>query len=59
MKMQRKREAAFAGHGGDLDLRDNLDWQPTFFYLRPKEFFENGVAALEQRTRRNNSAAQE
>ena len=33
--------------------------QPTVFYRWKKEFFENGAAALEQKTRPNHSADQE
>jgi transposase len=33
--------------------------QPTFFYRWQKEFFENGVAAFEQKARPNDSAERE
>ena len=33
--------------------------QPTVFYRWQKEFFENGAAAFEQKTRPNHSAEQE
>jgi putative transposase len=36
-----------------------LGLQPTVFYHRQKEFFENGAAAFEQKTRPNHSADQE
>ena len=33
--------------------------QPTVFYRRQKEFFENGAAAFEQKRPTNHSAEQE
>jgi transposase len=35
------------------DLCDELGLQPTVFYRRQKEFFENGAAAFQQRGRTN------
>ena len=40
-------------------LCDELGLQPTVFYRWQKEFFENGVAAFEQKVRPNHSAEQE
>jgi len=40
-------------------LCDELGLQPTVFYRWQKEFFENGAAAFEQKTRPNHSADQE
>src|SRR5690242_18498918 len=40
-------------------LCDELGLQPTVFYRWQKEFFENGTAAFEQKTRTNHSADQE
>ena len=40
-------------------LCDELGLQPTVFYRWQKEFFENGVAAFEQKTRPSHSAEQE
>jgi len=40
-------------------LCDELGLQPTVFYRWQKEFFENGVAAFEQKARPNHSADQE
>jgi transposase-like protein len=40
-------------------LCDELGLQPTVFYRWQKEFFENGAAAFEQKTRPNHSAEQE
>jgi transposase-like protein len=36
-------------------LCDELGLQPTVFYRRQKEFFENGAAAFEQKARPNHS----
>jgi transposase len=41
------------------ELCDELGLQPTVFYRRQKEFFENGAAAFEQKGRPNHSADQE
>jgi transposase-like protein len=38
---------------------DEFRLQPTVFYRWQKEFFENGTAAFEQKTRPNHSADQE
>src|SRR6187399_3262134 len=40
-------------------LCDEVGLQPTVFYRWQKEFFENGAAAFEQKTRPNHSAEQE
>ena len=40
-------------------LCDELGLLPTVFYRWQKEFFENGGAAFEQKTRPNHSADQE
>ena len=40
-------------------LCDDFGLQPTVFYRWQKEFFENGVAAFEQKARPNHSADQE
>jgi transposase-like protein len=40
-------------------LCDELGLQPAVFYRWQKEFFENGAAAFEQKTRPNHSADQE
>ena len=40
-------------------LCDELGLQPTVFYRWQKEFFENGVAAFEQKARPSHSAEQE
>ena len=40
-------------------LCDEVGLQPTVFYRWQKEFFENGAAAFEQKTRPNQSADQE
>ena len=40
-------------------LCDELGLRPTVFYRWQKEFFENGAAAFEQKTRPNHSADQE
>ena len=40
-------------------LCDEVGLQPTVFYRWQKEFFENGVAAFEQKARPNHSAEQE
>jgi transposase len=40
-------------------LCDELGLQPTVFYRWQKEFFENGAAAFEQKSRPNHSADQE
>src|ERR1044072_833929 len=40
-------------------LCDEVGLQPTVFYRWQKEFFENGAAAFEQKTRPNHSADQE
>ena len=39
-------------------LCDELGLQPTVFYRWQKEFFENGAAAFQQKTRPNHSAEQ-
>jgi len=41
------------------ELCDKQGLQPTVFYRRQKEFFENGAAAFEQKARPNHSAEQE
>ena len=41
------------------DLCDELGLQPTVFYRWQKEFFENGAAAFQQKTRSNHQAEQE
>ena len=41
------------------ELCDKHGLQPTAFYRWQKEFFENGAAAFEQKTRPNHSADQE
>src|SRR5215472_3289039 len=40
-------------------LCDELGLQPTVFYRWHKEFFENGAAAFEQKTRPSHSTDQE
>jgi transposase len=40
-------------------LCDAAGLQPTVFYRRQKEFFENGASAFEQKARSNHSADQE
>ena len=40
-------------------LCDEVGLQPTVFYRRQKEFFENGATAFEQKARPNHSAEQE
>ena len=34
------------------DLCDEYQFQPTLFYIWQKQFFENGAAALERRSKR-------
>lgn len=41
------------------NLCDELGLQPTVFYRWHKEFFENGAAAFEQKSRSNHSADQD
>jgi transposase-like protein len=41
------------------DLCDELGLQPTVFYRWQKEFFENGTAAFQQKSRPNHQAEQE
>jgi transposase len=41
------------------DLCDELGLQPTVFYRWQKEFFENGVAAFQQKGRPDHSAEHE
>ena len=40
-------------------LCDELGLQPTVFYRWQKEFFENGAAAFQQKSRPNHQAEQE
>ena len=40
-------------------LCDELSLQPTVFYRWQKEFFENGAAAFQPKTRPNRSTEQE
>jgi transposase len=41
------------------DLCDELGLQPTVFYRWQKEFFENGAAAFQPKSRPNHQAEQE
>ena len=41
------------------DLCEELGLQPTVFYRWQKEFFENGAAAFQPKSRPNHSAEQE
>ena len=42
-----------------MELRDKQGLQPTVFYRRQKESFENGVAAFQPKARSNHSAEPE